>query len=354
MTTAHAANITPRRLGESGLFVPPLSFGTGTFGGGPNWPFGNTDVAKARRLVGRCLDAGVNLFDTADNYGNGASLEILGKAVHERRDEALLSFKMGLPTGPGPTGRGTGRSRLIAGCEAALRLLRTDRVDLLQLHTFDAGTPLEETLRTLDSLVASGKVRYIGASNFAAWQLMKSLAAAEAHGLTRFVCQQVYYSLVGRDYELELLPLGLDQGLGAVVWSPLAGGWLAGEVRRGVDPRPGTRVARLGAIGPPVDRTVLDEVVDVLDELVAETGRSVAQVALNWVLQRPTVASVVFGADDEQQLEHNLGALGWDLTAEQVGRLDAASTTMPGYPAYLYHRDPGFSDLAPPPIRRSL
>ncbi|SHH06234.1 Predicted oxidoreductase [Jatrophihabitans endophyticus] len=346
--------MAPRQLGRSGLWLPPLAFGTGTFAGGPDWPYGDTGVEKARRMVDRCLDAGLTLFDSADVYGNGRCQEVLGRAIEGRRDDVLVSAKVGLPTGGGPTDLGAGRARLITSCETALRRLGTDHVDLLQLHAFDARTPLEETLSALAALVASGKVRYLGASNFAAWQLMKALAVADAHGLPRFVGQQVYYSLVGRDYELELMPLGVDQGVGALVWSPLAGGWLGGDIRRSRPPAAGSRVDRLGGYGPPVDAERAYDVIDVLDDLADETGHTVAQIALNWLLQRPTVTSVIFGANTEEQLEHNLGAVGWDLTPEQVGRLDAASSTAPGYPVYMYHRDPGFTDLAPVPVRRTF
>ena len=344
----------PRQVGRSGLWVSPLAFGTGTFAAGPDWPYGDTGVEKARWMIDRCLDVGLTLFDSADVYGSGACQEVLGEAIGGRRDRLLISAKVGLPTGPGPADTGSGRSRLITSCETALRRLRTDHVDLLQLHAFDARTPLEETLSALGSLVTAGKVRYVGASNFAAWQLMKALAVADAHDLPRFVGQQVYYSLVGRDYELELMPLGLDQGVGALVWSPLAGGWLGGDIRRSQPPAPGSRVDLVGAYGPPTDPELVYYVVDVLDEIAAETGHTVAQVALNWLLQKPTVASVVFGANTEEQLEHNLGAVGWDLAADQVARLDAAGTTTPPYPVYMYHRDPGFTDLAPVPLPRTF
>ncbi|WP_432973816.1 aldo/keto reductase [Dactylosporangium sp. CA-233914] len=338
------------RLGDSGLLVPQLALGTGTFGGPP---YGTTSVDQAREIVARCLDAGVTLFDSADVYGAGEAQEILGAATEGRRDDLLISAKVGLPMGESAALRGTGRIHLTRSVENTLRRLRTDHVDLLHLHVFDAGTPAEETVRTLDRLVADGKVRYLGVSNYAAWQLVKTQAVAEALGAERIVSQQCYYSLVGRDFELDLMPVGLDQGVGTLVWSPLAGGWLTGAIRRGVPAAPGSRVDRVGAYGPPVPEEVLFAVVDVLDEIAGETGRTIPQIAINWLLQRPTVASVVMGADDLDQLESNLGAVGWDLSDEQVARLDAASTTLPPYPTYMYHRDPGFTDLAPPPIRRS-
>jgi aryl-alcohol dehydrogenase-like predicted oxidoreductase len=344
----------PRQLGSSGLFVPPIAFGTGTFGGGPDWPYGNTDVTLARRLVDRCVDAGANLFDSADVYGAGSAQEMLGEVIEGRRDQVLLSVKVGLPTGPGPADTGSGRSHLVDACEAALRRLRTDHIDLCQLHAFDARVPVEETLATLGDLVQAGKIRYLGVSNFAAWQVMKSLAAAERGGYPRYAGQQVYYSLVGRDFEVELMALGLDQGLGAMVWSPLAGGWLAGSVRRDQPPKAGSRLARLGDAGPPVERELLYRVMEALDEISAEIGKSVGQIAINWLLQRPTVASVIVGADDAEQLDQNLDAVGWSLTAEHVAKLDAASTTPLGYPHFFYHRDEPFAVLSPPAIRRVL
>src|SRR3954471_3355015 len=274
-----------RQLGASGLKVPALSFGAGTFGGkGPLFgAWGSTDAREARRLVDICLDAGVTLFDTADVYSDGASEEVLGAAVRGRRDRVLLSTKTSLPTGDGPGDAGSSRSRLIAACESALRRLGTDHLDLLQLHAFDAATPIEEVLSTLDTLVRAGKVRYVGVSNFAGWQLMKSLAVAERYGLPRYVAHQVYYSLVGRDYEWELMPLGLDQGVGAVVWSPLGWGRLTGQVRRG---QPLPQTSRLNSQisndrSPPVSDEYLFKVVDVLDEVAKETGKTVPQVALN-------------------------------------------------------------------------
>jgi len=330
--------------------VPALSFGTGTFGGrGPLFgAWGSTDVAEARRLIDLCLDAGVNLFDTADVYSDGASEEVLGEALRGRRHQALISTKTALPTGDGPNDAGASRARLVRAVDAALRRLKTDYIDLLQLHAYDAGTPVEETLSTLEDLVRAGKLRYVGCSNYAGWELMHSLAVADKHGWPRYVAHQVYYSLVGRDYEWELMPLARHQGVGALVWSPLGWGRLTGRIRRG-QPLPATsRLHATADFGPPVDDERLFRVVDALDAVAAETGRSVAQVAINWLLQRPTVSSVILGARNEEQLRDNLGAAGWALTAEQVARLDAASAVAAPYPYFPYRRQAGFARLNPP------
>jgi aryl-alcohol dehydrogenase-like predicted oxidoreductase len=339
-----------RTLGRSGLKVPALSFGAGTFGGqGPLFSaWGDTDVAGAKRMVDISLEAGLTLFDTADVYSNGASEEILGAALEGRRDQALISTKLGLPIGDGPLDAGSSRLRLTRGVEAALTRLKTDRIDLLQLHAFDGTTPVEETLAALDDLVRAGKVLYVGASNFAGWELMKSLAAADRHGWPRYVAHQAYYSLVGRDYEWELMPLAADQGVGAMVWSPLGWGRLTGKIRRG-QPLPETsRLHETADFGPPVDDERLYRVVDALDEIAAETERTVPQVAINWLLRRPTVSSVIIGARTEDQLRQNLGAVGWSLTPEQVARLDAASAVTPAYPYYPYWREGGFRRVNPP------
>ncbi|MGW2330577.1 aldo/keto reductase [Streptomyces sp. NPDC001700] len=339
-----------RRLGASGLQVPELSFGAGTFGGrGPLFgAWGSTDAREARRLVDICLDAGLTLFDTADVYSDGASEEVLGEAIKGRRDRVIVSTKTGLPTGEGPGDAGTSRSRLITACENALRRLGTDYIDLFQLHAFDAGTPVEEVLSTLDDLVRAGKVRYTGVSNFSGWQTMKSLALADARGHRRYVAHQVYYSLIGRDYEWELMPLGLDQGLGALVWSPLGWGRLTGKVRRG-EPLPAhSRLHRTADYGPPVEDDHLYRVVDALDEIAEETGRAVPQIAINWLLRRPTVSSVIIGARNEEQLRQNLGAVGWALTPDQMARLDAASGRTAPYPYFPYQRQEGFARLSPP------
>ncbi|WP_030516253.1 aldo/keto reductase [Nocardia sp. NRRL WC-3656] len=339
-----------RRLGASGLLVPALSFGAGTFGGRGELfgAWGDTDAQQARRMVDVALEAGVTMFDTADVYSDGASEEILGQAIRGRRDRVLLSTKAGLPTGPGAAEAGSGRSRLITAVDTALRRLGTDYIDLFQLHAFDAATPVEEVLDTLADLVRAGKIRYLGASNFAGWQLMKSLAAADRGGHPRYVAHQVYYSLVGRDYEWELMPLGRDQGVGAMVWSPLGWGRLTGKIRRGQPLPAGSRLHRTAEAGPPVNDELLYDVVDVLDELAAETGKSVPQIALNWLLSRPTVATVIVGARNEEQLRQNLGAVGWQLDPEQLARLDKISAVTPPYPYYPYYRLPDFARLNPP------
>lgn len=341
-----------RQLGASGLKVPALSFGAGTFGGrGPLFSaWGDTDVAGARRLIDICLDAGVNMFDTADVYSGGASEEVLGEAVKGRRDKVILSTKTGLPMGEGLFDAGTSRSRLIAATDAALKRLGTDYIDLLQLHAFDAHTPVEEVLATLDTLVQSGKIRYVGVSNFSGWQIMKSLGVADRHGYPRYVANQAYYSLIGRDYEWELMPLGFDQGVGAVVWSPLGWGRLTGKVRRG-QPLPGvSRLHETADFGPPVDDELLFRVIDALDEVAEETGKTIPQIAINWLLRRPTVSSVIIGARNEEQLRQNLGAVDWSLTPDQIAKLDAASAATAAYPYWPYRRQAGFARLNPPAV----
>jgi aryl-alcohol dehydrogenase-like predicted oxidoreductase len=338
-----------RRLGNSGFMVPALSFGTGTFGGKGEFfgAWGSTDVAEATKLVDICLEAGLTMFDSADVYSNGAAEEILGAAIKGRRNEVLISTKATFRSGPGANDVGSSRFHLTAAVEAALRRLQTDRIDLFQLHGFDALTPVEETLSVLDDLVRAGKIRYVGCSNFSGWHLMKSLAAADRHNLPRYVAHQAYYSLIGREYEWELMPLGLDQGVGAVVWSPLGWGRLTGKIRRGQGLPATSRLHKTAEQGPQVDDEYLYTVVDALDAVAAETGKTVPQVALNWLLQRPTVASVVIGARDEAQLRQNLGAVGWALTADQIAKLDAASARTPIYP-YWHQR--GFAERNPPPV----
>jgi aryl-alcohol dehydrogenase-like predicted oxidoreductase len=323
-----------RQLGRSGLKVPVLCFGTGTFGGGTDFfrAWGSSDVAEASRLVSICLEAGVNFFDTADVYSNGLSEEILGKAVQGRRHELLISTKTTFPMGNGPNDLGSSRHHLVTACEASLRRLGTDYIDIYHLHGFDALTPVEEALSTLNHLIESGKVRYIACSNFSGWHLMKSLAASERYGWARYVGHQVYYSLVGREYEWELMPLGVDQGVGALVWSPLGWGRLTGKIRRG-QPLPSTsRLHQTSEQGPPVADEYLYQVVDALDQIAAETGKTVPQVALNWLVRRPTVSSVIIGARNEEQLRQNLAAEPWSLSPEQVSKLDQASQRRPVYP----------------------
>jgi len=338
-----------RRLGNSGFKVPVLSLGTGTFGGGNAFfkAWGSTGVEEATRLVDICLEAGLTMFDSADIYSDGLAEEILGKAIAGRRGQVIISTKGTFPSGPGANDVGSSRYHLIAAVEASLRRLGTDYVDLYQLHGFDAMTPVEETLGTLADLVRSGKIRYIGCSNFSGWHLMKSLAVSDRYGLPRYVAHQAYYSLIGRSYEWELMPLGLDQGVGAVVWSPLGWGRLTGRLRRG---QPVPRDSRLPATadkGPPVPDDYLFKVVDAMDEVARETGKTIPQIALNWLLQRPTVSNVIVGARNEEQLRQNLGAVGWNLTTEQVARLDAASETALAYP-YWHQR--GFASRNPPPV----
>ncbi|MET3516759.1 aryl-alcohol dehydrogenase-like predicted oxidoreductase [Pseudacidovorax sp. 1753] len=342
-----------RLLGRSGFRVPVLGFGAGTFGGqGPLFSaWGRTDVDEAREMIAICLEAGVSLFDTADVYSDGASERVLGEALQGRRHEAILSTKLTLPAGPGPNDRGWSRHHLINGVDAALRRLRTEHIDILQLHAFDAATSVEQMLRTLDDLVRSGKVRSIGASNFAGWQLMKALAAADRLGTERFVANQTYYSLVGRDYEWELMPLGIDQGLGAIVWSPLGWGRLTGRIRRGQPLPEGSRLHQTAGFAPPVQEERLFRVVEAMDSVAEETGRTLPQIAINWLLQRPTVSSVLIGARDATQLRQNLGAIGWQLSAAQMARLDAASAVTPPYPYYPYWNGQ-FTELAPPAVPR--
>ena len=349
-----------RHLGKSGLKVPVLSFGTGTFGGKGEFfsAWGSTDVAEARRLIDICIDAGVNMFDSADIYSAGAAESVLGEAIKGRpRDQLIISTKATFRSGEGPNEVGSSRYHLVQAVDAALKRLGTDYIDLFQLHGFDASTPVEETLSALDDLVRAGKLRYVGASNFSGWHLMKSLAVSERHGYPRYVAHQAYYSLVGRDYEWELMPLAQDQGVGAVVWSPLGWsplgwsrlGWsrLTGKIRRGQPLPANSRLHVTADMGPPVPDELLFRVVDALEKIAGELGKTVPQVALNWLLQRPTVSSVVVGARDEAQLRQNLGAVGWNLTPAQVAELDAASSTTRAYP---YWHQQGFLERNPNPV----
>ena len=340
-----------RTLGGSGFKVPVLSFGTGTFGGGSEFfkAWGATDIAGATRLVDICLEAGLTMFDSADTYSKGLAEEILGAAVKGRRQQVIISTKGSFRVGTGPNDIGSSRAHILDAVDASLRRLGTDYIDLYQLHGFDALTPVEEVLRTLDDLVRAGKIRYIGCSNFSGWHLMKSLAVSDRYGWTRYVAHQAYYSLLGRDYEWELMPLAVDQRVATVVWSPLGWGRLTGRIRRG-QPLPATSrlQSQLAAsLGPPVSDDHLYRVVDALDAVAAETGRTVAQVALNWVTTRPTVANVIIGARDEAQLRDNLGAIGFALTSDQIQTLDAASALTPAYP-YWHQR--GYAERNPPPL----
>lgn len=328
-----------RLLGNSGLKMSSLCFGTGTFGGGNEFfkAWGSTDVEEARRLIGLCLDSGINIFDTADIYSEGLSETIFGKAIEGRRHELLISTKATFRFGKGPNDVGSSRYHLIEACEGSLKRLGTDHIDVYHMHGFDALTPVDEVLYTLDTLVRSGKVRYIACSNFSGWHLMKSLDASERHGWAKYVSHQVYYSLIGRDYEWELLPLAVDQRLGAMVWSPLGWGRLTGKIRRGQPLPAESRLHKTAAQGPQMADEYLYRVVDAIDEVAEETGKSVPQIALNWLLRRPTVSTVVIGARNEEQLKQNIAAEGWQLTAEQIAKLDAASEAPTPYP-YWHQR----------------
>jgi aryl-alcohol dehydrogenase-like predicted oxidoreductase len=339
-----------RLLGGSGLKVSALSFGTATFGGGNEFfkAWGETDVAGASRLLDHCIDAGVNLFDTADGYSDGRSEEILAKALGTRRNAVLISTKAFFPTGEGVNQLGSSRYHLRRALEASLRRLNTDYIDIYHLHGFDALTPIEEVQDTLNTFVHEGKVRYTACSNFSGWQLMKSLAVADRHGWNRFVGHQVYYSLVGREYEWELMPLAIEEKVGALVWSPLGWGRLTGKIRRGQPLPEVSRLHKTAEGGPPVPDEYLYQVVEALDALAKETGKTVPQLALNWVLQRPTIATVIVGARDEKQLRDNLDAATWALTPDQIARLDAASVVTPAYP-YWWHRK-SLAERNPPPV----
>jgi aryl-alcohol dehydrogenase-like predicted oxidoreductase len=338
-----------RLLGKSGLKVPVLSFGTGTFGGGSEFfkAWGSSDVAEATRLVDICLDAGVNLFDTADVYSRGLSETILGKAIAGKRDKVLISTKTTFRFGDGPNDVGSSRFHILNAIEGSLKRLGTDYVDIYHLHGFDAMTPVEEVLSTLDNLVQSGKVRYIACSNFSGWHLMKSLAASDKYGWTRYVGHQVYYSLIGREYEWELMPLAVDQGVGALVWSPLGWGRLTGKIRRGQPLPKESRLHKTAENGPQVEDEYLHKVVDALDAVAKETGKTVPQIALNWLLQRPTISTVIMGARNEEQLRANLASEGWNLSKEQVAKLDAASDVAPIYP---YWHQKQFAERNPFPV----
>ena len=339
-----------RQLGRSGFKVPVLSLGTGTFGGTGELfkAWGGTDVAEATKLIDICLDAGLNMFDSADVYSGGMSEEILGQAIRGRRDKVILSTKGTFRFGKGPNDVGSSRYHLMQAVEGSLRRLQTDFIDVYQLHGFDPLTPIEEVLQTLDDLVRAGKIRYVGCSNFSGWHLMKSLAVSEKYGLPRHVVHQAYYSLIGRDYEWELMPLGIAEQVSCAVWSPLGWGRLTGKIRRGQPLPPTSRLQskKVVDVGPPVPDERLFKVVEALDAISKETGKTVPQIALNWLLHRPTIATIIIGARNEEQLKQNLGAVGWDLSKEQIAGLDAASAVTPAYP-YWHQR--GF-ERNPPPV----
>lgn len=342
-----------RLLGRSGLKVPELCFGTGTFGAGNKFfaAWGNTEGDEARKFIDLCMEAGCNFFDTADIYSDGRSEEILGEAIaHLKREDVLLSTKATFRGGfQGPNNVGSSRYHLTQALERSLRRLKTDYIDVYHLHAFDASTPVEETLSTLDDFIRAGKVRYIAASNFSGWHLMKSLSVSERYGWAKYVGHQVYYSLIGRDYEWELMPLAVDQGVGALVWSPLGWGRLTGKIRRGQPLPAGSRLHTAADGGPIMSDEYLYKVVDALDVVAAETGKTVPQVALNWLLRRPTVSTVIIGARNEEQLRANLGAVDWKLTDEQVAKLDAASAVTPAYP---YWHQVQFDERNPFPVKQ--
>lgn len=338
-----------RLLGNTGFRVPVLSFGTATFGGKGDFfrAWGGSDVAEAKRLVDVCLDAGVNFFDTADTYSGGLAEEILGEAIAGRRDKLIISTKATFRMGGETNNVGSSRHHLLQSCENSLRRLKTDYIDIYTMHAFDAQTAIEETLRTLDDLVQSGKVRYLACSNFSGWHLMKSLAISEKYGWARYAAHQAYYSLVGREYEWELMPLAIDQKVSTLVWSPLAGGRLGGKFRRSQPTPTNTRITQGGGQGPDLPEEWFYNLIDVLDEIAAETGKSISQIAINWLLTRPTVTSVIIGARNEEQLRQNLDAVGWTLTDEQIAKLDAASERDMVYP-YWHQRE--FTERNPFPV----
>jgi aryl-alcohol dehydrogenase-like predicted oxidoreductase len=338
-----------RRLGASGLRVPALSFGTATFGGAGDFfkAWGSTDAGGASRLIDVCLDHGVTLFDSADGYSGGLAETILGEAIKGKRDRLLISTKVTFPTGDGANDYGSSRIHLIDAVEKALNRLGTDHIDLLQLHGQDYNTPVEETMATLDQLVREGKIRYVGASNFSGWHLMKSLGVSDRYGYPRHIAHQVYYSLLNRDYEWELMPLGADQGVGALIWSPLGWGKLTGKIRRDQPAKPGTRAHDIAGTGPHFPEERLFKIVDALDVIAEQTGKTIPQIALNWLLRRPTVANVIIGARNEEQLIENVGAVGWSLTAEQVAALDAASDAPAAYPVWHQRNFPMLNEEAP-------
>jgi aryl-alcohol dehydrogenase-like predicted oxidoreductase len=326
-----------------------LSLGTSTFGGGNEFfrAWGQTNVEEAKELVGICLDAGINLFDTADVYSDGLAEQILGKALHGKRQNVIISTKTTFRFGVGPNDVGSSRYHILKSCEESLRRLGTDYIDIYHMHGFDQLTPVEETIETLDTLVRSGKVRYIACSNFSGWHLMKSLAISEKYGWAKYVAHQVYYSAINREYEWELMPLGLDQKVGALVWSPLGWGRLTGKIRRGHPLPEVSRLHTTAESGPPVPSEHVYKVVDALDAVAKETGKSVPQVALNWLLRRPTVTSVILGARNADQLRQNVGAEGWQLTPPQMAAIDAASEVPPTYP-YWHQRS--FKERIPLPV----
>jgi aryl-alcohol dehydrogenase-like predicted oxidoreductase len=336
------------RLGKSGLRVPELSFGTATFGGGNDFfkAWGSTDAGGASRLIDVCLEHGVSMFDTADVYSDGLAEEVLGHAIKGKRNRLLISTKVTFPTGDGANDFGSSRQHLIDSVDKCLLRLGVEHIDLLQLHGQDNNTPVEETMSTLDQLVREGKVRYIGGSNFSGWHMMKTLAVSDRYGYPRHVAHQIYYSLLNRDYEWELMPLAEDQGVGAMVWSPLGWGKLTGKIRRGQPAKPGTRAHDIAGTGPHFEEERLFRIVDALDVVAEQTGKTVPQVALNWLLGKKTISSVIIGARNEQQLVDNIGATGWRLSAEQNSLLEAASNVSPAYPVWHQRGFPMLNERA--------
>ncbi len=338
-----------RQLGHSGLKVSALSLGAGTFGGGNDFfrALGNIDATEATRLLDICLDAGINLIDVADIYSYGLAEEVVGKAFNGKRNQWLISTKTTFRFGEGPNDVGSSRYHILSACDASLKRLGVDHIDIYHMHGFDATTPVDETLDALNTLVHSGKVRYIACSNFSGWHLMKSLSISERYGWARYVAHQAYYSLVNREFEWELMPLGLDQKVATLVWSPLGWGRLTGKIRRGHSLPEVSRLHKTAEKGPQIPEEFLHKVVDALDEVAKETEKTIPQVALNWLLQRPTVASVIVGARNEEQLRQNLDSAGWNLTPEQVAKLDAASEVTPIYP---YWHQWQFTERNPLPV----
>ncbi|WP_263410423.1 aldo/keto reductase [Terriglobus tenax] len=334
-----------RLLGNSGLRVSELCFGAGTFGRNNEFfnAWGLVEGAEAKRIVDLCVDAGINFFDTADVYSNGESEKVLGESIaHLDRSQLVIGSKATFRLGEGINDVGQSRHHLIRSIEGSLKRLNTDYIDIFYMHEVDALTPIEETLHTLNRAVEDGKIRYIGCSNFSGWQLMKSLSISERYGWSKYVVQQSFYSLLGRDFEWELMPLGQSEKVGTVVWSPLGWGRLTGKLGRN-KPKPET--SRLNdpknvAAGPQIADEHLYTVTDALEEISKDTGRSIPEISLNWLLQRPTVSSLIIGARDEKQLKQNLEAVGWKLTAEQMKKLDDASKVSPAYPYWHQHQFP--------------
>ncbi|MBJ7456304.1 MAG: aldo/keto reductase [Thermoleophilia bacterium] len=322
-----------RQLGRSGLRVSTITLGTMGFGG-TGWatPIGQIDVEGARRQIAMAREAGVNLIDTADVYSGGLSEEILGEALGAERDDVLIATKVRLPMGDGPNDAGLSRHHIVRSAEASLRRLRTDYIDLYQVHEWDGQTPLDETLRALDDLVRSGKVRYVGCSNYAAWQMMKALWTADRHGLTPFVSNQLHYSVHMRDIENEIVPAAVDQGVGILVWSPIAGGLLSGKYRRGVEAPAGSRHLSDWSEPPVYDEEKLYDIIDALVAVAGDHGVSAARVALAYLLAKPAVTSLVIGARTEEQLADNLAAADLTLSAADIERLDAVSAQPLAYP----------------------